>query len=117
VRYYTIQLLTALLTNSLKRCPVSPFLLRCIHCILNLFNSPFYCFRRFRLQEAILLIPRGITVLMDMLMDREVLILPSVLHFLQRSMHAILDISVVLKLICVIYLMWVSPIYVQGHKE
>ncbi|KAM3273004.1 hypothetical protein ACQJBY_042812 [Aegilops geniculata] len=44
VRYYTIQLLTALLTNSLKR-----------------------------LQEAILLIPRGITVLMDMLMDREVI--------------------------------------------
>ncbi|NP_001141556.1 uncharacterized protein LOC100273672 [Zea mays] len=44
VRYYTIQLLTALLTNSLKR-----------------------------LQEAILLIPRGITVLMDMLMDREFL--------------------------------------------
>ncbi|OEL24875.1 Golgin candidate 6 [Dichanthelium oligosanthes] len=44
VRYYTIQLLTALLTNSLKRCP-----------------------------EAILLIPRGITVLMDMLMDREVI--------------------------------------------
>jgi hypothetical protein len=26
VRYYTIQLLTALLTNSLKRCPVSSFL-------------------------------------------------------------------------------------------
>lgn len=73
VRYYTIQLLTALLTNSLKR-----------------------------LQEAILLIPRGITVLMDMLMDREVLTLPCFLPFLQRSMHAIHDISVVLKLVCVI---------------
>lgn len=71
VRYYTIQLLTALLTNSLKRCPVSLFLLGCIHYTLNLFNS-FLSFWCFRLQEAILLIPRGITVLMDMLMDREV---------------------------------------------
>ncbi|KAJ4749902.1 Golgin candidate 6 [Rhynchospora pubera] len=44
VRYYTLQLLTALITNSPKR-----------------------------LQEAILSIPRGITVLMDMLMDREVI--------------------------------------------
>ncbi|KAI4350630.1 hypothetical protein L6164_005069 [Bauhinia variegata] len=44
VRYYTLQLLTALLTNS----PL-------------------------RLQEAILTIPRGITRLMDMLMDREVI--------------------------------------------
>ncbi|KAK6928407.1 Vesicle tethering protein Uso1/P115-like, head domain [Dillenia turbinata] len=44
VRYYTLQLLTALLTNS-----------------------------RNRLQEAILTIPRGITQLMDMLMDREVI--------------------------------------------
>ncbi|XP_068303794.1 golgin candidate 6-like [Pyrus communis] len=44
VRYYTLQLLTALLTNS-----------------------------RNRLQEAILTIPRGITRLMDMLMDREVI--------------------------------------------
>ncbi|XP_058109651.1 golgin candidate 6 [Magnolia sinica] len=44
VRYYTIQLLTALLTNSPNR-----------------------------LQEAILTIPRGITRLMDMLMDREVI--------------------------------------------
>ncbi|XP_073285547.1 golgin candidate 6 [Primulina huaijiensis] len=44
VRYYTLQLLTALLTNS-------P-------------NS---------LQEAILTIPRGVTRLMDMLMDREVI--------------------------------------------
>ncbi|KAJ3671660.1 hypothetical protein LUZ60_007739 [Juncus effusus] len=44
VRYYTLQLLTALLTNSPKR-----------------------------LQEAILSIPRGITGLMDMLMDREVI--------------------------------------------
>nr|XP_023912419.1 golgin candidate 6-like [Quercus suber] len=43
VRYYTLQLLTALLTNSPNR-----------------------------LQEAILTIPRGITRLMDMLMDREV---------------------------------------------
>ncbi|KAK6158218.1 hypothetical protein DH2020_005532 [Rehmannia glutinosa] len=42
VRYYTLQLLTALLTNSQNR-----------------------------LQEAILTIPRGITRLMDMLMDRE----------------------------------------------
>ncbi|XP_059645816.1 golgin candidate 6-like isoform X2 [Cornus florida] len=42
VRYYTLQLLTALLTNSPNR-----------------------------LQEAILTIPRGITRLMDMLMDRE----------------------------------------------
>ncbi|KAL1360052.1 golgin candidate 6 isoform X4 [Arachis hypogaea] len=40
--YYTLQLLTALLTNSSQR-----------------------------LQEAILNIPRGITRLMDMLMDRE----------------------------------------------
>ncbi|KAL5153714.1 Golgin candidate 6 [Glycine soja] len=44
VRYYTLQLLTALLTNSPQR-----------------------------LQEAILTIPRGITRLMDMLMDREVI--------------------------------------------
>ncbi|CAA3002989.1 golgin candidate 6 isoform X1 [Olea europaea subsp. europaea] len=44
VRYYTLQLLTALLTNSPNR-----------------------------LQEAILTIPRGITQLMDMLMDREVI--------------------------------------------
>ncbi|KAI3468701.1 hypothetical protein Pfo_025364 [Paulownia fortunei] len=44
VRYYTLQLLTALLTNS-----------------------------PYRLQEAILTIPRGITRLMDMLMDREVI--------------------------------------------
>ncbi|XP_021298976.1 golgin candidate 6 isoform X1 [Herrania umbratica] len=44
VRYYTLQILTALLTNS----PI-------------------------RLQEAILSIPRGITRLMDMLMDREVI--------------------------------------------
>ncbi|KAG8375000.1 hypothetical protein BUALT_Bualt10G0054000 [Buddleja alternifolia] len=44
VRYYTLQLLTALLTNSPNR-----------------------------LQEAILMIPRGITSLMDMLMDREVI--------------------------------------------
>ncbi|KAJ0952310.1 putative vesicle tethering protein Uso1/P115-like, head [Helianthus annuus] len=43
VRYYTLQLLTALLTNS-----------------------------HVRLQEAILTIPRGITRLVDMLMDREV---------------------------------------------
>ncbi|XP_059660111.1 golgin candidate 6-like isoform X2 [Cornus florida] len=42
VRYYTLRLLTALLTNSPNR-----------------------------LQEAILTIPRGITRLMDMLMDRE----------------------------------------------
>ncbi|GKV07811.1 hypothetical protein SLEP1_g19529 [Rubroshorea leprosula] len=44
VRYYTLQILTALLTNSPSR-----------------------------LQEAILSIPRGITRLMDMLMDREVI--------------------------------------------
>ncbi|XP_024993371.1 golgin candidate 6-like [Cynara cardunculus var. scolymus] len=44
IRYYTLQLLTALLTNS----PI-------------------------RLQEAILTIPRGITRLVDMLMDREVI--------------------------------------------
>ncbi|KAE9598979.1 hypothetical protein Lalb_Chr15g0086731 [Lupinus albus] len=44
VRYYTLQLLTALVTNSPQR-----------------------------LQEAILTIPRGITRLMDMLMDREVI--------------------------------------------
>ncbi|KAK1312525.1 Golgin candidate 6 [Acorus calamus] len=44
VRYYTLQLLTALLSNSLNR-----------------------------LQEAILTIPQGITRLMDMLMDREVI--------------------------------------------
>ncbi|KAJ9135390.1 hypothetical protein P3X46_032579 [Hevea brasiliensis] len=44
VRYYTLQILTALLTNSPNR-----------------------------LQEAILIIPRGITRLMDMLMDREVI--------------------------------------------
>ncbi|XVF57971.1 hypothetical protein PTKIN_Ptkin07bG0025200 [Pterospermum kingtungense] len=44
VRYYTLQILTALLTNSPNR-----------------------------LQEAILSIPRGITQLMDMLMDREVI--------------------------------------------
>ncbi|KAL5702642.1 hypothetical protein ACHQM5_027836 [Ranunculus cassubicifolius] len=44
VRYYTLQLLTALLTHSPNR-----------------------------LQEAILTIPRGITRLMDMLMDREVI--------------------------------------------
>uniref|UniRef100_A0A2P2MPU8 Vesicle tethering family protein n=2 Tax=Rhizophora mucronata TaxID=61149 RepID=A0A2P2MPU8_RHIMU len=44
IRYYTLQILTALLTNSQNR-----------------------------LQEAILTIPRGITRLMDMLMDREVI--------------------------------------------
>ncbi|XP_065877661.1 golgin candidate 6 [Euphorbia lathyris] len=44
IRYYTLQILTALLTNSPNR-----------------------------LQEAILTIPRGITRLMDMLMDREVI--------------------------------------------
>ncbi|RVW63166.1 Golgin candidate 6 [Vitis vinifera] len=44
IRYYTLQLLTALLTNLPNR-----------------------------LQEAILTIPRGITRLMDMLMDREVI--------------------------------------------
>ncbi|KAK6280503.1 hypothetical protein POUND7_020770 [Theobroma cacao] len=44
VRYYTLQILTALLTNSPNR-----------------------------LQEAILSIPHGITRLMDMLMDREVI--------------------------------------------
>ncbi|KAK7271643.1 hypothetical protein RJT34_27710 [Clitoria ternatea] len=44
VRYYTLQILTSLLTNSPPR-----------------------------LQEAILTIPRGITRLMDMLMDREVI--------------------------------------------
>uniref|UniRef100_A0A1D1XF58 Golgin candidate 6 n=1 Tax=Anthurium amnicola TaxID=1678845 RepID=A0A1D1XF58_9ARAE len=44
IRYYTLQLLTALLTNSPHR-----------------------------LQEAILSVPRGITRLMDMLMDREVI--------------------------------------------
>ncbi|KAG9446082.1 hypothetical protein H6P81_012210 [Aristolochia fimbriata] len=44
VRYYTLQLLTALCSHSLNR-----------------------------LQEAILAIPRGITCLMDMLMDREVI--------------------------------------------
>ncbi|KAJ1422429.1 Vesicle tethering protein [Sesbania bispinosa] len=44
VQYYTLQLLTALLTNSPQR-----------------------------LQEAILTIPRGITRLVDMLMDREVI--------------------------------------------
>ncbi|XP_027358581.1 golgin candidate 6 isoform X2 [Abrus precatorius] len=44
VRYYTLQMLTALLTNSPQR-----------------------------LQEDILTIPRGITRLMDMLMDREVI--------------------------------------------
>ncbi|KAL9404144.1 hypothetical protein Peur_001116 [Populus x canadensis] len=44
VRYYTLQILTALLSNSQNR-----------------------------LQEAILTIPRGITRLMDMLMDREVI--------------------------------------------
>ncbi|KAH6824986.1 golgin putative 6 [Perilla frutescens var. hirtella] len=44
IRYYTLQLLTALLTNSPNQ-----------------------------LQEAILTIPRGITRLMDMLMDREVI--------------------------------------------
>ncbi|KAL1551940.1 Golgin candidate 6 [Salvia divinorum] len=44
IRYYTLQLLTALLTNSPNR-----------------------------LQESILTIPRGITSLMDMLMDREVI--------------------------------------------
>ncbi|XAR49720.1 hypothetical protein NMG60_11033001 [Bertholletia excelsa] len=44
IRYYTLQLLTTLLTNSPNR-----------------------------LQEAILTIPRGITRLMDMLMDREVI--------------------------------------------
>ncbi|XP_065856535.1 golgin candidate 6-like isoform X2 [Euphorbia lathyris] len=46
IPYYTLQILTALLTNSPNR-----------------------------LQEAILTIPRGITRLMDMLMDRESLIL------------------------------------------
>uniref|UniRef100_A0A7N0UNC8 Golgin candidate 6 n=2 Tax=Kalanchoe fedtschenkoi TaxID=63787 RepID=A0A7N0UNC8_KALFE len=44
IRYYTLQILTVLLTNSPNR-----------------------------LQEAILIIPRGITRLMDMLMDREVI--------------------------------------------
>lgn len=44
IRYYTLQVLTALLTNSPSR-----------------------------LQESILAIPRGITRLMDMLMDREVI--------------------------------------------
>ncbi|XP_012834296.1 PREDICTED: LOW QUALITY PROTEIN: golgin candidate 6 [Erythranthe guttata] len=44
IRYYTLQLLTALLTNSPNR-----------------------------LQEAILTVPRGVTRLMDMLMEREVI--------------------------------------------
>lgn len=39
----------------------------------------------FRLQEAILLIPRGITVLMDMLMDREVSSITSPMYFLTFS--------------------------------
>ncbi|CAJ1792502.1 unnamed protein product [Sphenostylis stenocarpa] len=56
VRYYTLQLLTALLTNSPQR-------------ILESRIAKFH----FRLQEAILTIPRGITRLMDMLMDREVI--------------------------------------------
>lgn len=72
VRYYTLQLLTALLTNSPQR------YVQYFHCIL--FQVRFYkpILRRrhaeiiFRLQEAILSIPRGITRLMDMLMDREV---------------------------------------------
>ncbi|KAF1890861.1 hypothetical protein Lal_00037432 [Lupinus albus] len=55
VRYYTLQLLTALVTNSPQSSEsnIAEFL--------------------FRLQEAILIIPRGITRLMDMLMDREVI--------------------------------------------
>ncbi|KAL0329836.1 UNVERIFIED_CONTAM: Golgin candidate 6 [Sesamum radiatum] len=69
VRYYTLQLLTALLTNSPNRCDLFPFCTR-------LFLPPLAILRvafgdLYRLQEAILTIPRGITRLMDMLMDRE----------------------------------------------
>ncbi|KAK2365473.1 golgin candidate [Trifolium repens] len=52
VRYYTLQILTALLSNSRQRALADFF---------------------FRLQKTILTIPRGITRLMDMLMDREVI--------------------------------------------
>ncbi|CAI0456971.1 unnamed protein product [Linum tenue] len=60
IRYYTLQILTALLMNS-----------------PNSFSAGYagkaLAEFLFRLQEAILTIPRGITRLMDMLMDREVI--------------------------------------------
>lgn len=75
VRYYTLQLLTALLTNSPNRYFVFGSVL-----IISSFVYSFLLDRWgklfaeffFRLQEAILTIPRGLTRLMDMLMDREV---------------------------------------------
>jgi hypothetical protein len=48
-----------------------------------------------RLQEAILLIPRGITVLMDMLMDREVQHSLPILSLLGRT-HVTHDILIIL---------------------
>ncbi|KAD5508353.1 hypothetical protein E3N88_16056 [Mikania micrantha] len=65
VRYYTLQVLTALLTNSHVRYFLT---------VLLFFIFVETCTEAFfRLQEAILTIPRGITRLVDMLMDREVI--------------------------------------------
>jgi hypothetical protein len=49
-----------------------------------------------RLQEAILLIPRGITVLMDMLMDREVSTFSAHFLTLLGRTHATHDILIIL---------------------
>jgi len=55
---------------------------------------PFILF--FRLQEAILLIPRGITVLMDMLMDREVSTFSAYFLTLLGRTYATHDILIIL---------------------
>ncbi|CAN1321815.1 Golgin candidate 6 [Linum perenne] len=60
IRYYTLQILTALLMNS----PNSFCSGLCLNALAEFLS---------RLQEVILTIPRGITWLMDMLMDREVI--------------------------------------------
>lgn len=74
MRYYTLQILTALLTNSQNR---YGFTTDIFFLYLGVFHFSSYAGKTlseflFRLQEAILTIPRGITRLMDMLMDREV---------------------------------------------
>nr|XP_034916732.1 golgin candidate 6 isoform X1 [Populus alba] len=75
VRYYTLQILTALLTNSQNRYGFTTYI---FFLYLGVFHFSSYAGKTlseflFRLQEAILTIPRGITRLMDMLMDREVI--------------------------------------------
>ena len=70
VRYFTLQILTALLMNSQNRY----IFLQSINVVPSfyLYSVESFVDGLFRLQEAILTTPRGITRLMDMLMDREV---------------------------------------------